>query len=260
MLRSARDLQGYSIYAADGSVGGVEAFFFDDETWRVRYFLAKAGGLLINREVLIAPEFVEDMDGELQILYTNLTKEQVKNSPALEMNRPVADQQEIVYHDYYGADPYWRSGWQTADPTVAPAYGGPPYLGMLGPFTEPTEDEVPREGRGDPHLRSTKEVAGYAIGATDGEVGHVEDFVVDDEQWAIRYVVVDTRNWLPGKKVLISPRWVSLTSWPDREVYLDLEKGEIKSAPEWDPDAPLERDYEIRLHEHYGRPPYWVYR
>ncbi len=121
------------------------------------------------------------------------------------------------------------------------------------------EGEAIFEERGDPHLRSTKEVAGYRIGAADGEVGHVEDFVVDDEEWAIRYLGVDTRNWLPGKKVLVSPRWVSEVSWTRREVYTDLESSEIKSAPEWDPDAPIDYEYEIRLHEHYGRPPYWLY-
>ncbi len=108
-------------------------------------------------------------------------------------------------------------------------------------------------------MRSTKEVTGYRIGATDGEIGHVEDFVVD-EDWAIRYVVVDSRSWLPGKKVLISPRWISEVNWLQKEVYADLTRDEIKSAPEWDPDVPLDREYETRLHEHYGRPPYWVYR
>lgn len=92
------------------------------------------------------------------------------------------------------------------------------------------------------------------------EIGHVEDFIVDGEDWAIRYAVVGTRNWLPGKKVLISPRWISEVSWNWREVYTDLERSEIKSAPEWDPDAPIDCEYEIRLHEHYGRPPYWTYR
>ncbi len=132
---------------------------------------------------------------------------------------------------------------------------------MQGPTAgRPEEGAVMAEERGDPHLRSTKEVEGYYIRATDGEIGHVEDFVVDDEEWAIRYVVVDTRNWLPGRKVLVSPRWISHLSWPQKEVYVDLTRDETKSAPEWDPDAPLDRQYEMRLHEHYGRPPYWVYR
>jgi hypothetical protein len=88
-------------------------------------------------------------------------------------------------------------------------------------------------------------------------MGHVEDFVVDDEEWAIRYVVVDTRNWLPGRKVLVSPDWVPEVSWSERKAYVGLTRDEIKSAPGWDSGAPPARDYEARLYGHYGRPPYW---
>ncbi len=261
MLRSAKDIQRHPMYAVDGDVGDVEAFFFDDESWRVRYLVVKAGGLLVNRPVLISPDFVAEVDRDAGILYTDLTREQVKNSPGIEADRPVADQQEVAYYGYYGIDPYWGSGWEAAAPPVVPTYPGAYPGGMHDPATGLAEEgEVTFEERGDPHLRSTKEVAGYRIGATDGEVGHVEDFVVDDEGWTIRYVVVDTRNWLPGRKVLISPRWISEVSWRQKEVYADLTRDEIKSAPEWDPDAPLDQEYETRLHEHYGRPPYWVYR
>lgn len=262
MLRSAKELQSYSIYAADGDVGKVEAFFFDDESWKVRYLVAKAGGFFLNRQVLIAPGLVEDVDRDVGILYTDLTREQVKDSPGIETDRPVADQQEIAYYEHYAAEPYWSAGWQAMGPVVTPGdFERARYPETLDPSTtSPAEDETPIGNQGDPHLRSTREVEGYRIGATDGEVGHVEDFLIDDEEWEIRYVAVDTRNWLPGKKVLVSPAWVSQVSWPDKELYADLTREEIKSAPEWDPNAPLDREYETRLHEHYGRPPYWVYR
>ncbi len=261
MPQSAKELQSYSLYATDGDVGSAEAFFFDDQSWQIRYLVANAGGLLINRqEVLVAPEFVEKVDQDTQILYTKLTKEQVKNSPPIETDRPVADQQELTYYDYYGADPYWAGGWgATTGLAGVPPYAGA-YPGAYGAVAESAGSEAAREKRGDPHLRSTREVAGYRIQATDGEIGHVEDFIVDDEEWAIRYIVVDTRNWLPGNKVLISVRWISGVSWPEMEVYVDLTQDEIKSAPQWDPDTPVDCEYETRLHEHYGRPPYWVYR
>ena len=262
MLQSAEELQRYSIYAADGDVADVKAFYFDDESWKIRYLVAKAGGVFANRNVLIAPESVEEAERDTRILHTNLSKEQVKDAPSIAADRPVADQQEIDYHGYYGTTPYWGSGWEAAGTPVVPTYPGAyPRGGMQGPTAgRPEEGAVMPEERGDPHLRSTKEVAGYRIETTDGEIGHVEDFIVDDEDWAIRYVVVDTRNWLPGRKVLVSARWIPEVSWRRREVYVDLTQDEIKSAPEWDPDVPLDREYETRLHEHYGRPPYWVYR
>ncbi len=261
MLRSAKDVQRCPVYATDGDVGDVEALFFDDESWKVRYLVVKAGGLLANRRVLIAPELIGDVDREAGVLYANITREQVKNSPGVEADRPVADQQEVAYYGYYGIDPYWGSGWEVAAPPLVPTYPGAYTGGMHEPSTGLAEEgEAILAERGDPHLRNTKEAAGYRIGAADREVGHVENFVVDDEKWVIRYVGVYTSNWLPGKKVLISPRWISEVSWNRREVYTDLESSEIKSAPEWDPDAPIDHEYEIRLHEHYGRPPYWLYR
>ena len=107
------------------------------------------------------------------------------------------------------------------------------------------------------HLRSTQEVTNYYIEANDGDIGHVDDFLVDDENWTIRYVVVDTRNWWPGKKVLISPEWIRSVSWTDSRVFVDLSRDSIKNGPEYDPSAPLSREYENRLYNHYGRSQYW---
>ena len=117
-----------------------------------------------------------------------------------------------------------------------------------------------KEQAEDRHLRSTQEVTGYYIGATDGEIGHVEDFIIDDESWSIRYIVVDTRNWWPGKKVLASPEWIEKVSWADSTVYVELTRAAIKSAPEYDASSPIDRDYEDRLHTHYGRQGYWFDR
>jgi hypothetical protein len=110
----------------------------------------------------------------------------------------------------------------------------------------------------DSHLRSTTEVKGYHIEATDGEIGHVEDFIVDDETWAIRYLEVDTRNWWPGKKVLVSPRWIDNVSWPDSKVYVALSRETIKNGPEWIESVPVTREYEGKLYSHYSQPPYWT--
>jgi hypothetical protein len=110
----------------------------------------------------------------------------------------------------------------------------------------------------DSHLRSTDEVTGYHIEAADGEIGHVKDFIVDDETWAIRYLEIDTRNWLPGKKVLLSPQWINNVSWPQSKVYVDLTRETIQNSPEWDDTIPVTREYEYRLHEYYARSPYWA--
>ena len=113
------------------------------------------------------------------------------------------------------------------------------------------------EGPEENHLRSIKEVTGYHIQASDGEIGHVEDFVVDDKIWALRYIVVDTRNWLPSRKVLVSPQWAATVDWAEQKLWVDLSTDNIKNSPEYDPAAPINRGYERTLYDYYGRPVYW---
>ena len=109
----------------------------------------------------------------------------------------------------------------------------------------------------DSHLRSTGGVTTYEIQADDGEIGHVDSFILDDETWAIRYLEVATRNWWPGKKVLVSPAWIKEVSWTQSRVCISLSREAIRSAPEYVESEPITREYEDRLYFHYGQPPYW---
>ena len=109
----------------------------------------------------------------------------------------------------------------------------------------------------DSHLRSSQEVANYSVGAIDGEIGHVDGFVVDDQAWAIRYIEVATRNWWPGNKVLVSPAWAERVSWEDSKVFIGLTRETIKDAPEYIESMPITREYERQLYAYYGWPPYW---
>jgi hypothetical protein len=177
-----------------------------------------------------------------------LTKKQIEGSPSIDTDKPVSRQHEAYYHDYYGYPYYW----------TGPFLWGPMYCPQIPVLDQKRIEErrAEREEAGDLHLRSANKVTGYHIEATDGGVGHVEDFIIDDETWEIRYLVVDTRNWLPGKKVLIAPRWIDRVSWDDSKVYVSLSREAIKKAPEYHPDA-LNREYEEKLHNHYDRPKYW---
>lgn len=110
----------------------------------------------------------------------------------------------------------------------------------------------------DPHLRSTHDAIGHAIEATDGDIGHVGDFILDDDAWTIRYLIVDTWTWLPGRKVLIAPRWIKRISWNESKVFVDLLCDEVKHSPAIHEDELIMRNYEISLHEHYKRQGYWI--
>jgi uncharacterized protein YrrD len=248
MQKSTKDLKGNTIVATDGDIGKVDDFYFDDKSWTIRYLVADTGNWLLGRKVLISPIALGKTDFSSGRFDVTLTKKQVEESPSIDTDKPVSRQHEAYYHDYYGYPYYWT---------------GPYLWGPMSCPQIPVLDQKRVEGRraereeaGDLHLRSAANVTGYHIEARDGGVGHVEDFIIDNETWEIRYMVVDTRNWLPGKKVLIAPRWIDRVSWNDSKVYVSLSREAIKNAPEYDPDA-LSREYEGKLHDHYNRPKYW---
>jgi len=248
MQKSVKDLKGYAIGATDGDIGQLDDFYFDDAAWTIRYLVADTGNWLLGRKVLISPIALGKADLSAERLNVTLTKKQVEDSPSIDTDKPVSRQHEAYYHDYYGYPYYWSG----------PYLWGPMYFPQLPDADQMTIEErrAEREEAGDLHLRSATYVTGYHIEAADGEIGHVEDFIVDDETWEIRYMVVDTRNWLPGKKVLIAPRWIERVSWDDSKVYVNLSREAIESGPEYHPDA-LNREYEEKLHNHYDRPKYW---
>jgi hypothetical protein len=114
-----------------------------------------------------------------------------------------------------------------------------------------------KEKTWDPHLRSTYDVGGHHVQAEDGDIGHVDDFVIDDENWAIRYLIIDTRNWWPGKRVLVAPQWIERVSWNESTVFVRLSRDAIQRSPEYTEESLLSRAYEDALHRHYNRRGYW---
>lgn len=248
MLRSVNELLGYRLDAADDVVGTVSNFLFDEDNWTIRWMVVDTGTWLPGRKVLISPIMLGTPDWNAKLFPVNMTKEEVENAPGLGFDEPVSRQYERKYFDQYGWPYYWAGAgvWGTA----------PTPMAMIS--REDKSDTVPESPEvGDHVLRSVQEVLGYRIQATDDGVGHVEDFVVDDESWTIRYMVVDTRNWLPGRKVLVAPDWIEDMHWTDAKVSVRLTRAAIKESPRYDPATPINRGYEQRLYDYYGRPFYW---
>ncbi|MGV8917076.1 MAG: PRC-barrel domain-containing protein [Pseudomonas sp.] len=259
MLRSMQDLEDYTIGATDGDVGEVKDFYFDDETWVIRYFIVDTGAWLSSRKVLISPISILSHDWVFHRLNVAITKEQVKNSPDIDVDKPVSRQHEIQYLGYYGYPYYWGLAgmWSTGM-----------YPGGFGLPIGQAQDEQTREERAkaerarhqdeDPHLRSCKAIIGYHIKAIDGEVGHVESLLIDEDTWAIQYLVVNTSNWWLGHKVLIAPEWIDAVRWLDKTVSVDLECESIKTSPLYASSEQLNRERESSLYNHYGRAGYWL--
>jgi len=246
MLGKAKTLQGYTLDSLNGEIGKVKEFYFDDRHWTIRYLVANTGNWLTGRHVLISPYALVAVVREEQHITIDLTKKQIEDSPSLKSDKPVSRQFEETYYGYYGWPTYWVGTYM---------WRYYPYLVRdREKWNKPTQEEK----AWDPHLRSTHDVSGHHIQAEDGEIGHVEDFIIDDETWAIRYLIIDTRNWWPGKKVLISPQWIERVSWSESKVFVNLPRETIKQSPEYTEALLLTRDYETRLHGHYHLQGYWV--
>ncbi len=245
MLYNAGTLKGYKLASLDGEIGKIKEFYFDDRHWAVRYLVADSGNWLMDRQVLISPHALSAISRGGQYISVNLTKKQIEESPSLESHKPVSRQFEVSYYGYYGWPMYWDG---------SSMWGPYPYI----VHDRDNKTETARDKKTwDPHLRSTHEVSGYHIQARDGEIGHVEDFVIDDEMWAIRYLIIGTQNWWPGKKVLVSPQWIERVSWSESKAFANLTREAIQQSPEYTEESLLTRDYEIGLHRHYNRQGYW---
>ena len=249
MLWNASVIKGYAIEASDGDIGTVSDFLFDDASWLVRWLVVDTGNWLSGRKVLLPPSVLGRLYAKDRVFAVKLTKQQIKDSPEIDTDRPVSRQMETSVYDYYGWSPYWGTGFYMGGYGYMPGALAAPYLG-----SRRHEDDIAdaRRSHDDPHLRSVEAVTGYHIHASDGEIGHVDDFLVEDADWSIRYLVVDTKNWWPGKKVLISPRSASEIDWTDKLVNLNVDRQRVKDSPAYDASTTVDQAFDERFLTYYG--------
>jgi uncharacterized protein YrrD len=242
-FRRVRDLLKLNFHGDDGRLGTVQELYFDDHTGAVRYLVVRTGGWLLGRDVLIAPMAIDRIDDTDGFLQTHLRKEQIEQAPPIEKAKPISRRYEETYFRHFGWAPYWQPGpavWGGAVP-----FPERPTMSLdQPPVSKPPEQS---------HLRSSAEVTGYRVHATDGDIGHIEDLVFDDHEWMVRYVEVDTRNWLPGKQVLVPTGRITKIDWHTRSVSMSLTRHAIQSAPPYDPSQLITPDYEVQLFTHYGK-------
>ena len=238
MLYNMKSLIDNKIQAIDGEIGKLDDFYFDDRSGGIRYMVVDTANWIEGKKVLLSPVVIQKPDMANKYIMVKLTKDQIRNSPDIDTKKPVSRQHDTEFPDYYQWPIYGMSVLST--PIIA-----------NDEITQTKNDT--EKSPEDPHLRSADEVFGYGISALDGDIGHVEDMIVDDDAWTINYWVVKTKNWLPGKKVLISPQWINLISWEDEKVFVDMTVDSIKNSPEYDPSKPLQLEYEAELNNYYGR-------
>lgn len=242
MLRTANHIIGYTIAGSDGQIGRCSDFLFRDDDWSISYLAVDTGGWLPGKKVVVPPSVVSRPDWESKTISISLSIQSIKSGPTVDSKDIVSTDYERRCLEYFN--------W----PSIASAT-----TSVAGPLTPPT---VPKniarsvQAAGDNHLRSMKEVTRYALGATDGDVGFIDDFIFDDDSWFVRYLVVCTSAW-KGKNVIVSPQWIKNINWADGRVEVDLSAKAIKASPHFDPQLPINREYEARLYNFYGKPVDW---
>ncbi|MFC4701131.1 PRC-barrel domain containing protein [Glaciecola siphonariae] len=245
---SLNSLLNYDIEALDGDIGFIKDVLFDDQQWAVRYLTVDTKRWMpLSKKVLITPISLQLLNVADEKVHVSLSKEDVQNSPSIETHKPVSRQFEEVMFDFFGYGYYWNG------------------LGLWGDFQNPLDlaqqerlqtqhdakrDKATPSDEQDPHLRSIDELKHYNLVETDGMQGHVHDFILDTDSWRIKYLVIDTRNWLPGgRKTLLPPEYLESVSWKDQAVFCELNKQQIKQIPEFDQDKINNEDYLASVHD-----------
>lgn len=250
MLRSLKSHEGNTVQATDGSIGKVGDFLFDDAAWVIRYIVTDVGDWLKRRHVLVSPVVVRNTIEKT--LPVEMTRKQVEESPDITAHKPVSREREEILQQYWGWPAYWGALPGVAVPPVPPDYT------IQKAASEQNQEQTGNQEAKPYSLRSAREVKGYRMHATDHNIGHCSDLIVDTANWSIRYIVVDTGSILSGHKVLLAPYWIREIDWAGAAFVVDMESTKIKDAPKYDPNKPVNRELEEVLFDYYGRPKYWV--
>jgi hypothetical protein len=266
MLRTIKDLENYTIRATDGDIGRITDFYFDDLNWVIRYLVVDTGTWLSGRKVLITSNSLSRPDWIKKVLPIFITKAQVKNSPNLDAVEPISRQHELQFLKYYGNPHYWGASGLSVEDSSSPNSKKKTNGLISGLRRLPTEKDKPHAARAKDEesqseggsLRSCEEIMEYHIEAIDGDIGHVGSLLVDEETWAIRYLIVDTSEWWVGHQVLVAPSWINGVRWVNDSVSVNLTRQAVKDAPPYDSAFQLGREGELAVHKHHGRTGYWA--
>ncbi|MDP4266108.1 MAG: PRC-barrel domain-containing protein [Bacteroidota bacterium] len=247
-MYNLNDIIGYKIHATDGYLGKVIDFFFDDESWTIRYIVVDTDSLTKGRKVLLSTVALGIPDKETFSFPAKINCDQVINSPDINTQKPVYRKHEIGLFKHYSWPVYWGTEYYSSR-----TFGTNTESVESGKETKQPEGTTQE----DQHIRSTNIIRDYHIQAINGDIGHVDDYIYDPETWKILYIVVKTRNWLPGRKVLISPEWIKEVKWTENKLIANLTQDSIRKSPVYEHTRPLTKDYIAKLHQHYERS--WIH-
>jgi hypothetical protein len=242
-LEGLSSFSDFNLMAGEFLIGKVHEFLFDDNVWAVRYIAADTNPWAPGKKILISPLAMDEPDSGMLSFPVSLEKAKVQKAPSVGIDETVSRLHQIQLYKFFGWLPYW----------VEADY----HNESSRPLEVASGLSADAEMEADIHLFSTLEIVDYTIHAIDGETALVKDFIIDMEDWVIYYLVAEIGEPGDRRRVLISTDWVSRISRDEERVYADLSVAMIEGSPEYDQSVPVDRDYEFKLYDYYGRPMYW---
>lgn len=259
-LHKLSDLIRHTLLLNDGSVATVVCVYFDDQNWTVRHFVVRMDGQHPGREVLVPPNAIQGLPHQPGSFGATLTREELESAPSADSQMPVSRHYQLQIPPQSGCPPSLSRdiGAGSVRSTDVNWFGWlpvPPQGRVFDPTIQaslPTQPDHRPETPKHPHLCSSESVRGYHLLARDGKIGHVEDFILEEPDWKVRYLEINTRNWLPGKHVLMTPAWILDVNWAMQQVEVGLDRRTIQTAPPYEPKMAISPDDEIELRDHYS--------
>lgn len=257
MIHTLSDLDGFALRATDGHIGHITDFYFDDRRWVIRYLVVEIGSALKSHKVLLSPAVIKHLNREEKTISVDMAVSDIEASPQINIERNVSTQYEIDYLSYYGYAFYWGNNLQNSLSSEDEA--GTLAMDDLAEKSAAKAEDIflaidsVRRKYGDRHLRSCHEIVGYHIQAVDGEIGHLQSMLIDEDTWTIQYCIANTSNWWLGHQVLVTPQAITDISWGSSKIYVDMTQQQVKEAPVFDPSIPVNRERELGVYLHYGR-------
>jgi hypothetical protein len=245
MKRSIKELLGYSLHAKDGTKGTVRDFLFDEESWTIRYMRTGIGNMFVDKKVLIPRVFFGKPEQSKREFLIQMTKDEMKRSPKVEEHKPVSRKFEESLNQFYNIENYWSTSY-------APSFGVPE---MVVPQHHLKElPKTIKEPHVDSSLRSFQEVSGYLIECQDEKHGYMTDFIVEDENWKIVYIIIDIGNLFEtDKRVMLAVNWINEIDYKDQKIAINQTSKVLEKAPPFDPSSPVNSEYEKNIYDYYGR-------
>jgi len=203
-LLLARNLYGTSVDASDGRLGNIIDFLFDDQRWHVGHLVLNAGRWLRRRRVTLPYDTIVMKDwSDRHVFIEGLTRQQIRISPATETRVPISLHESLAEVTIMDWDTY---------------------------LVNTTFTDHPWQISDDPHIHNTRDVVGYHVQGSDGPIGYVSDFVINDESWSVSDLVVNMRNWLPGRQILIPTAHIEEVRGANRSMRISLSRKSIRET------------------------------